>query len=131
MKFVVELEQMARMGRFRASPCLKLGQKSLDFLVRAPSRKNPTSSGSGSGGTFRARVGIFFCVFFSFQILKNLFYYHYLYYRAGLILTKNPVARKTRITFLLFRLCSSRRCGSFARVNTRNGANARALERIY
>ena len=62
--------------------------------VRAPSRKNPTSSGSGSGGTFRARVGIFFCVFFSFQILKNFFYYHYLYYRAGLILTKNPVARK-------------------------------------
>ena len=39
-------------------------------------------------------VGIFFCVFFSFQILKNFFYYHYLYYRAGLILTKNPVARK-------------------------------------
>ena len=35
-----------------------------------------------------------FCVFFSFQILKNFFYYHYLYYRAGLILTKNPVARK-------------------------------------
>ena len=38
-------------------------------------------------------VGIFFCVFF-FKFLKNFFYYHYLYYRAGLILTKNPVARK-------------------------------------
>ena len=32
--------------------------------------------------------------FFSFQILKNYLYYHYHYYRAGLILTKNPVARK-------------------------------------
>ena len=34
------------------------------------------------------------------------------------------------ITFLLFQLCSSRLCGSIARVNTRNGANARALERL-
>ena len=42
---------------------------------------------------------------------------------AGFIWTK-----KTRITFLLFQLCSSRLCGSIARVNTRNGANARALE---
>ena len=45
---------------------------------------------------------------------------------AGFIWTK-----KTQITFLLFRLCLSRRCGSITRVNTRNGANARALERIY
>ena len=36
--------------------------------------------------------------------------------------------KKTQITFLLFRLCLSRRCGSIARVNTRNRANARALE---
>ena len=42
---------------------------------------------------------------------------------AGFIWTK-----KTQITFLLFRLCLSRRCGSIARVNTRNRANARALE---
>ena len=63
--------------------------------VRAPSRKNPTSSGSGSGGTFRARVGIFFCVFFSFQILKNYYHHHHHHHhRTGLILTKNPVARK-------------------------------------
>ena len=44
-------------------------------------------------GALRPRVGIFFCVFF-FKFLKNFFYYHYLYYRTGLILTKNPVARK-------------------------------------
>ena len=43
---------------------------------------------------FGLEWGFFFVFFFSFQILKNFFYYHYLYYRAGLILTKNPFARK-------------------------------------
>ena len=78
VKFVVELEPMARMGEV---PCLGLSQ--------ARSKKS------------------------------RLF-------GAGFIWTK-----KTQITFLLFRLCSSGRCGSIARVNTRNGANARALERLY
>ena len=44
---------------------------------------------------------------------------------AGFIWTKKP-----KITFLSFRLCLSRRCGSITRVNTRNGVNARALERL-
>ena len=78
VKFVVELELMARMGEV---PCLGLSQ--------ARSKKS------------------------------RLF-------GAGFIWTK-----KTQIKFMLFQLCSSRRCGSIARVNTRNGANARALERIY
>ena len=44
---------------------------------------------------------------------------------AGFIWTK-----KTQITFLSFRLCLSRRCGSIARVNTRNGVGVRVLERL-
>ena len=72
----------------------ELGQKSLDFLVRAPSRKNPTSGGSGGGGSTSGSGGDFFCVFFSFQILKNYHHHHHHHHRTGLILTKNPVARK-------------------------------------
>ena len=118
-------------GRFRVSACLKLGQKSLDFLVWVPSRKNPISSGSCGGGSTSASGGDFFLCFF-FQIPKKLLLLPLPLLPYGFDFDKKP--RREKGLELHFRCsdCAPLVVPVLLHVLTRAmGPNARALERLY